>query len=416
MGVVVWDARGVTKPRVAGTRAEVQAAGARKATRTRRWARRRRSRVATWASRILLGVFIGVVALAVLYVLPGTFIGDGGGLSAAERSEALMNERRTLITALAAVGAGIGLYYTAKRHELDRDANRTDRYTKAVEQLGHDSIHIRLGGVYALERTAWDSPDDAPVIANVLLAFVIEESKATQHDRELPDEPAPSPGPRTQHGETIPRADVAAALGVLTGGQIAGDTLRLTGVDLSDATLVDIDLDGAELTRANLTHANLAHARLREAELADATLTGADLSGAKLNEAFMARAQLNDANLDRADLTGADLTSALLHFAVLTRAALTDAMLWRCEVRGAFLDEAKMDGANLDNADLRSAKLRGARLVKATLRDAWLNDADLSGADLSGADLTGAILTGANLMGANLTDVLGADLTGAVRS
>lgn len=50
----------------------------------------------------------------------------------------------------------------------------TDRFSKAVEQLGSDKIAIRLGGVYSLERLAKDSPNDYSTILEVLCAFVRE--------------------------------------------------------------------------------------------------------------------------------------------------------------------------------------------------------------------------------------------------
>ena len=55
-----------------------------------------------------------------------------------------------MLAALAVVGAGLTLWYTDRRHRLDRDTNATDRYTKAVEQLAHENIAVRLGGIYAL--------------------------------------------------------------------------------------------------------------------------------------------------------------------------------------------------------------------------------------------------------------------------
>ena len=45
----------------------------------------------------------------------------------------------------------------------------TDRYTKAIEQLGPDKgLDVRIGGIYALERIARDSPRDHPTIMEVL--------------------------------------------------------------------------------------------------------------------------------------------------------------------------------------------------------------------------------------------------------
>jgi hypothetical protein len=42
---------------------------------------------------------------------------------------------------------------------LSRESQIADRFTRAVEQLGNrDALDVRLGGIYALERLAHDSP------------------------------------------------------------------------------------------------------------------------------------------------------------------------------------------------------------------------------------------------------------------
>jgi hypothetical protein len=40
----------------------------------------------------------------------------------------------------------------------DRAGAVTDRYTKAIEQLGSDELDVCVGGIYALERVGSDSP------------------------------------------------------------------------------------------------------------------------------------------------------------------------------------------------------------------------------------------------------------------
>ena len=70
----------------------------------------------------------------------------------------------------------------------------TDRYTKAIEQLGSGKLDIRLGGIYAPERIAHDSPRDHPTVLEVLAAFIREHS----HEPWPPKEPgAKTPGRRT---------------------------------------------------------------------------------------------------------------------------------------------------------------------------------------------------------------------------
>ena len=56
----------------------------------------------------------------------------------------------------------------------------TDRYTKAIEQLGSDKLDVRIGGIYALERVARDSARDHPTVMEVLTAFIREHSRDAQ--------------------------------------------------------------------------------------------------------------------------------------------------------------------------------------------------------------------------------------------
>jgi hypothetical protein len=50
-----------------------------------------------------------------------------------------------------------------KNHEIAREGQITDRFTKAIAQLGEqgpEKLAVRLGGIYALERIARDSERD----------------------------------------------------------------------------------------------------------------------------------------------------------------------------------------------------------------------------------------------------------------
>jgi Pentapeptide repeats (8 copies) len=166
----------------------------------------------------------------------------------------------------------------------------TDRYTKAIEQLGLGQARRAHRRFYALERVARDSAKDHPTVMEVLTAFIREHSREQW--------PPSDAGQPVQEGSTRP--DVQAAV---------------TAVGRRDAErdILVIDLAAADLTRANLTfvhlaRASLAGANLTGAHLANATLFGADLTGATLVEAFLPAANLTRATLSAADLTDADLT------------------------------------------------------------------------------------------------------------
>ncbi len=231
----------------------------------------------------------------------------------------------------------------------------TDRYTKAIEQLGSKEIDVRIGGIYALERIARDSASDHPTVMEVLAAFVRDHSP-----EQWPLPAVHEAGAEPPERETRP--DVHAAASVIGRRTIRYDSQP-------------INLQGAIFIKANLAGANLSSVHLTGADF-----TGALLVGAHLERADLRRAHLERANLTNADLFGADLTSASLERANLTVAELT--------------------GANLTRANLYRARFPGANLLKANLLDTHLSSADLSGADFTGAFLSGAFLSGADLSGA----------------
>ena len=232
-------------------------------------------------------------------------VGSATGLLSKARDSA----RGRLLTLGAGLLAAGALLFTARNFNLSREGRVTDRYTKAIEQLGSKELDVRIGGIYALERIARDSAKDHPAVMEVLAAFIREHSR----------EQWPPPDPDNPDQLRLTRPDVQAAATV-AGRRNAKRDIR------------PIDLTRADLTRTDLTGAHLAGARLDGADLTGVHLTGArlndaDLTGARLNDADLTRARLNDADLTRARLTGTDLTGARLDGADLTGARLTGARL-----------------------------------------------------------------------------------------
>src|SRR5262249_35281182 len=62
---------------------------------------------------------------------------------------------------------------TDKTTALALQGQVTDRFSKAIDHLGSEKLDVRIGGIYALERIARDSPqEDHPTIMEVLTAFM----------------------------------------------------------------------------------------------------------------------------------------------------------------------------------------------------------------------------------------------------
>jgi hypothetical protein len=276
---------------------------------------------------------------------------DVGSAAGSLHETALDNARGRLLTLSAGLFAAGALIFTARNFtvsrqtlELTEQGQVTERYTKAIEQLGSDKQDVRIGGIYALERIARDSARDHPTVMEVLAAFIREHSR----------EPWPVPEATNSRGREhrFPRPDVQAALTVIGRRDSGQDRQR---IDLTAAVLPGALLFGDDLTRVRLADADLSHAHLRLVKLAEANLYGANLAGADLTGA-----ELSAANLTGANLTGADLTGAKFPDAILTSADLTNAILRLADFTGAELHHAQWSAAwpAPDEWELETGSLR----------------------------------------------------------
>jgi uncharacterized protein YjbI with pentapeptide repeats len=344
---------------------------------------------------VLAAAGVAVVLAAVVWVVPRLLYpplpaSRFAGVAPDRRIELetnrlkLQNDARATLAQILAGGILlVGAYLTWRQLGITREGQITDRYTKAVDQLGHAQLDVRLGGIYALERIARDSPADRATIGEVLTAFV--RGHAPWPPRLPGQDPATAPIDEVRELQ-VRAPDVQASLTVLGRGGFArpegqGDRLDLHAVDLRHARLRGVHLERAYLLGAHLERADLVSAHLEGAYLMSAHLEMANLEDAHLNGVNLYDAHLEDAQLANADLR-ADLVSA-------------------------HLEEANLMGVNLEGANLGGADLKGAGLVGANLARAHLGSANLAGADLQSADLEEANLGGADLIGAVADDDTG---------
>jgi hypothetical protein len=97
-----------------------------------------------------------------------------------DAAKARADDRRAITTATLAILAGgvasIGAILTGLAYQLSRAGQITERFTRAIDQLGSSELDVRLGGIYALERIARDSKADHPQVMEVLTAYVREHA------------------------------------------------------------------------------------------------------------------------------------------------------------------------------------------------------------------------------------------------
>ena len=118
---------------------------------------------------IIAAVVVAATAVYVVFWPLSDLIArhDVGAITGPRRAAALQTARDAARGRLVAFGAGLfaagALIYTARNYSLSQQGQVTDRYTKAIDQLGPDKgLDVRIGGIYALERIARDSPRDHP--------------------------------------------------------------------------------------------------------------------------------------------------------------------------------------------------------------------------------------------------------------
>ncbi len=344
----------------------------------------------------------------------------------------------SLLGTIATLMAGIAVYFnimiaqrsanfTKTKFDQDNLLNQerliTDRFSQAIEHLGSEKLEMRIGGIFALERTVNGSRDYHWQVMEILTAFVSNSSIIS----------------RRNNCSSSAEADIQSAITVIGRRHQNLDPnnrcLQLFEAELFGVNLYQLDFCKANFYKANLICSSLNKVRFVEANLKEANLAGSvlkevDFSRAKLLKAIISSSKLRTRLFQTCSLEGADLQQAELENIEGYRANLLNSNLSRANIRNANLREANLQAADLNHAilagaDLTEALLKGADLSKADLSHCILSESDLSqvsfiAANLSGANLSGAILAGADLRlsdlsGANLSDanLSGANLSGA---
>jgi hypothetical protein len=283
------------------------------------WQRRR-----WWAtgSLLLMALILADVVAAFMLPprmashIPGATVGDQLKAEADLRSAilSLLGALTPLVALIAGVAALLNFQETRRQNRVSLDITSrgqvTERFSKAIEQLGSAELDVRIGGIYALEQIARDSPktSDSPrtsdslhwPVMEILTAFIrdhppelkkvdyqlLEQVEQRQKEVQQRRQPLYQPDQQTlvdlRHKESNLKvaADVQAALSVLGRRELTKDLgrLRLEGSDLRQADLVDANFEGADLEGVDLRGAVLTGALLKGASLLNANLLGVDLS------------------------------------------------------------------------------------------------------------------------------------------
>jgi uncharacterized protein YjbI with pentapeptide repeats len=398
------------------------------------WTRAKASKVADaaeWAfgrrtARVLGVVMLFTVVVALLLVFLDWYI-----------APTKPGDKKDLVLAMAQILAGTallsGLYFTWRTLQVNREGQITERFTRAIDQLGQTDdkgnklFEIRLGGIYALERIARESKQDYWPVMEILTAYVRQHARqnpATARSKNASVKKPEYSESKKQPADESKNASVKKLRRKQRDKQTV-DELAMLAPDIQAIVAVirrltsyykdnqhdgkyevvdlhETDLHGVDLRRADLTDANLTGAILDEADLEEATLKGAELAEAHLKGTRLVRAKLEEAVLVKADLEGANLREAHL-----TETYLTEATLYRATLDKANLQNAHLWSANLRRTSFRKARLEGAFLYGANLDSAILEEAHFEGADLRETTGLRGIPTTTGFSGSLLRDAYG---------
>jgi signal transduction histidine kinase len=276
-----------------------------------------------------------------------------------ERNEYL----RTFLTGIAGFALLLQLRFTAESTRvttatlaLTEQSHVTDRFYKAIEQLGHESSDVRMGALYALERISRDSDRDFHQVMSIIAAYI--RQRASNRARPLVQLPLE----REEHVVRLSE-DIQCALKIIgrrkrTFPDDAEDDLDLRDTNLRGAVLTDAQFSSVDFTRCDLRNSTFINCSFRyarfvsvdarhtlfsTARLARANFTNANLTDVEFDGDFKSRTEISgevdsellEETLDRANFTGANLTRTLFKVEDMT----TCRGLTRDQLKHATLSE-----------------------------------------------------------------------------
>ncbi len=333
---------------------------------------------------IWIGLVILLAAISLIW-LPYWRVSQFGINNATENATLENQYRATIAQILGGVAIGISLYYawrriaiaeedlkaTQENLKVAQEGQITERFTRAIDQLGNEKMEIRLGGIYALERISNESEKDYWPIMEILTAYIRKnspyesksfkaedmenEKKSEMNVQELVDYILINIEDKGMNPQDF--------MGQMLKIKVQPDIEAITDIIKKRRYYSSINSDDCDLN----SHRNI--------ELDRLDLYGTNLQIVDFSEAHLEEADFTGACLLLADFTNAHLKSAIFIGAVLKRTCFA----------GANLNRIDCEWADLNQADLAKANLSGANLKKANLSGADLAKANFSGADFKGA-------------------------------
>jgi hypothetical protein len=336
----------------------------------------------------LAGLAALLVVLACVLIIPRWLVGWELGapartLTATEKLNAINDVRSTLLQGIGGLILLAGAAATWRQIQISREQmNRThqynakqlvylnrgqatERYTRAIDQLGSGQGDVRIGGIYALEQIARDEEPYRGPIIEVLTAYVRGHAPKSHVEEGVETESAESVEPLRPANYVVRIREI--------------DHLRKRAPDLQAVMTIlgrrTFLLDPAETWEIlDLSGVDLAHIDLHGANLCGVDLSCADLSMSFFREARLDNSHLNFADFRAASFVEASVTNCNMHVVDLRYSYLVDADLSHSLLQGARVNGANLEGAKFEHCYLHGADFRGSNLAKASVTGAKADD------------------------------------------
>ncbi|MEU7864205.1 pentapeptide repeat-containing protein [Nonomuraea sp. NPDC049141] len=244
---------------------------------------------------------LGPGAHWVLEHMDGVAIGGSAGLAGKDLAAALDAVRGRVLAVATGLAALVAVYYTARNadtarrtFQLGERGHVTDRYGKAVEQLGSAQAPVRLGGLHALEQLAQDNP--APEFRQTIVDVICAYLRM----------PYTSPPDETGRAEpAVPRATIGGVSAPAGRDPHEERQVRLTAQRILTAHLRYQDPPARRRWQPHSADPNARHWAGIRLDLTGATLLDFDLSRCRVGDAAFGRAAFaGDAGFEGAAFAG----------------------------------------------------------------------------------------------------------------
>lgn len=228
-----------------------------------------------------------------------------------------------------------------RERTLDQEIQFAESFAKAVEQLGHSDVSVKLGAIHALALLAKQSNRDHWPIMSILAS----------HIRGASDQAFP--GTKAKR-----HLEIQLCIRILGSRNIEndpnGEVLDLRDSDLREVEFINLNFSSARFGSANFTKAKLEKSNFSHCEFSGSYIEGASIVNSNLSRSRFSNVKWNDGFLISGDFSHVSF--------------------FQCNLTGIQFRNAKFSNGSIVLGELKNVRFIKSNLEKATFYSASLED------------------------------------------